>query len=82
MPLPTTTAAAMPSAPLTEDDHRRARLEEVRSHLALLKDFEGVIDDAELKERKRQLFYALPDAPPPADGKRARTSLDGGNVEV
>lgn len=56
-------------------DQRRKVLSEVREHLDLLKEFEGVISDEELAERKRQLFLALPPAPPPAGtsaSKRAR----------
>lgn len=49
---------------LVED--RRKTLLEVREHLELLKEFEGVISAEELSKRKRELFMALPPAPPPA----------------
>eukprot|EP00538_Stauroneis_constricta_P009014 CAMPEP_0119550724 /NCGR_PEP_ID=MMETSP1352-20130426/4187_1 /TAXON_ID=265584 /ORGANISM="Stauroneis constricta, Strain CCMP1120" /LENGTH=381 /DNA_ID=CAMNT_0007596669 /DNA_START=97 /DNA_END=1242 /DNA_ORIENTATION=- len=46
-------------------ESRRALLQEVREHLDLLKEFEGVISDEEMKKRKHALFMALPDTPPP-----------------
>ena len=56
---------------------RRGMLKEVRLHLDLLKDFEGLIPEADLQARKRQLFLALPQAPPPArDEKRQKTAND------
>lgn len=51
---------------------RQRILSEVREHLDLLKEFEGVIPQEDLNERKRELFLALPSAPPPANGKRMR----------
>lgn len=45
-------------------EDRRKILQEVRDHLELLKQFEGVISDEELANRKRELFAALPRAPP------------------
>jgi hypothetical protein len=45
-------------------DERRRMLNEVRDHLELLKEFEGVIPADELAKRKRELFMALPPAPP------------------
>mmetsp|Transcript_29109 Transcript_29109/g.41179 ORF Transcript_29109/g.41179 Transcript_29109/m.41179 type:complete len:550 (+) Transcript_29109:180-1829(+) len=50
---------------LTAED-RRQMLKEVREHLDLLKEFDGVISSEEIANRKRQLFLALPPAPPPA----------------
>lgn len=49
-----------------EVDRRRALLDEVRVHMDLLKEFEGIISEDELKSRKRELFMAMPSAPPPA----------------
>lgn len=46
---------------------RRMVLKEVREHLELLKEFAGVIDEEELRKRKRELFAALPPAPPPSN---------------
>lgn len=46
-------------------EDRRRTLEEVKEHLALLKEFEGVISEEDLAKRKRELFIALPPAPPP-----------------
>lgn len=53
-------------------EERRAVLSEVREHLDLLKDFAELIPEEELNKRKRELFLALPDAPPPAVRKQAR----------
>mmetsp|Transcript_13804 Transcript_13804/g.32106 ORF Transcript_13804/g.32106 Transcript_13804/m.32106 type:complete len:310 (+) Transcript_13804:80-1009(+) len=53
-------------------DDRRLTLKEVREHLDLLKEFEGVIPQEELVKRKRELFLALPPAPPPGGVKRKR----------
>lgn len=70
-------AVPPPTDPL---ENRRKILTEVREHLDLLKEFEGIISDEDLAQRKRDLFRALPPAPPPAkDGggggnKRARLS--------
>jgi len=49
-------------------EDRRKVLREVREHLDLLKEFEGVISPEELAKRKRELFAALPSAPPPVPG--------------
>jgi len=49
-------------------DERRKLLKEVRDHLDLLKEFEGSISEEDLAKRKRELFLALPPAPPPAVG--------------
>lgn len=54
------------------NEERRLMLKEVREHLDLLKEFEGVISEEELLRRKRELFLALPPAPPP---KKIRSSL-------
>jgi len=56
---------------------RRGMLKEVRLHLDLLKEFEGLIPEADLQARKRRLFLALPQAPPPAvDDKRQKIAED------
>lgn len=47
-------------------EERRAILHEVREHLDILKEFQELVPEEELKKRKRELFLALPDAPPPA----------------
>jgi hypothetical protein len=55
-------------------EDRRKILAEVREHLDILKEFEGAISPEDLAERKRQLFLALPPAPPAvASYKKART---------
>jgi len=49
-----------------EVDNRRKALQEVKEHLELLKEFEGIIPAEELANRKRELYAALPPAPPMA----------------
>ena len=44
-------------------EDRRKMLQEVREHLELLKEFEGVVSEEEIAKRKRELFAALPPAP-------------------
>jgi hypothetical protein len=46
--------------------------------LDLLKEFEGLIPEVDLQARKRQLFLAMPQAPPPAslDNKRQKPADD------
>jgi hypothetical protein len=71
-------ATKLPVRPTTEEQsmsERRMALQEVREHLELLKEFEGVVPDEELANRKRELFLALPPAPTMAhfsspDGKK------------
>ena len=46
-------------------DERRRLLQEVREHLDLLREFEDVAPEEELANRKRELYAALPPAPPP-----------------
>jgi hypothetical protein len=58
-------AALMGESSSTPMDERRKLMAEVREHLELLKEFEGAISEEELAERKRQLFLAMPAAPPP-----------------
>jgi hypothetical protein len=54
---------------VTPED-RRLMLNEIKEHLNVLKEFEGVIPAEDLVRRKRELFLAMPPAPPPA--KRPR----------
>lgn len=61
------------------DEERRALLKEVKEHTELLKEFEGVISDEELAQRKRALYMALPPVPPPAN-RRLRPEGRGGNI--
>jgi len=58
-------AAGSPFEPTTNltAETRRELLKEVRDHLDLLKEFEGVVPKEELESRKRELFAALPPAP-------------------
>jgi len=59
-------------------DERRKILVEVREHLDLLKEFEGVISEDELAKRKRDLFLAMPQAPSPSTAspnKKPRAGL-------
>jgi len=48
-----------------KSESRMLLLEEVRQHLDILKEFEGVIPEEDLSRRKRELFLAMPSAPPP-----------------
>ena len=50
---------------VTPED-RRLMLNEIKEHLNVLKEFEGVIPAEDLVRRKRELFLAMPPAPPPA----------------
>jgi hypothetical protein len=50
----------------TRVEERRAVLREVRDHLDILKEFQEIIPQEELDKRKRELYLALPDAPPAA----------------
>jgi len=42
---------------------RRAILKEVKDHMELLKEFEGLIPNKELKKQKKDLFMSLPHIP-------------------
>jgi hypothetical protein len=53
-------------------EERRSLLREVREHLDLLREFEGVISQEEINKRKRELFLSLPPAPPPAMGRKGK----------
>jgi|UniRef100_A0A7S2XTW0 hypothetical protein len=50
----------------SEVDERRRLLSEVKDHMSLLKEFEGVVPQDELVRRKKELFLAMPSAPPAA----------------
>lgn len=52
-----------------EGEERRRILQEVRDHLDILKEFEGIISEEEMVKRKRELFVALPPAPAPHSKK-------------
>ena len=72
-PATRSTASVQPLAGTINPGSERQRiLTEVREHLDLLKEFEGVIPQEELNQRKRELFMALPPAPPSANGKRMK----------
>lgn len=65
-PVAPVTAAKVQQRPPPEEQsmsERRMALQEVREHLELLKEFEGVVSEEELINRKRELFLALPSAP-------------------
>ena len=53
-------------------EDRRQLLQEVRQHLDILKEFEGVISEEEIARRKRELFRSLPPAPSPPVAKKVR----------
>lgn len=65
--------AASTSAKKAEDDDedRRLTVQEVREHLELLKEFEGIIPQEEIAQRKRDLFLSLPAVP----AKRNKTDI-------
>ena len=56
-----------------DDTARRAMLKEVKDHLDVIKDLEGIMPAAEAEQRKRALYAAMP--PPPGPYKRARTAI-------
>jgi len=47
------------------EKRRRELLREVKDHMDLLCQFEGIIDSETIKKRKRSLFRSLPPPPPP-----------------
>ena len=53
-----------------DDDTRRAMLKEVKDHMDVIKQLEGIIPPAEAQQRKRALYAAMP--PPPGPYKKAR----------
>lgn len=53
-------------------EQRQSTLKEVRDHLELLKQFDGIIPVDEINRRKRELFLALPPAPPPSASKQQK----------
>lgn len=57
------------------DDDRRAMLKEVKDHTDLLVHFEGVIPEEQIVKRKRELWLALPPAPPPMKLSAAMASI-------
>lgn len=57
------------------EKRRRELLREVKDHMDLLNQFEGIIDSDTIKKRKRALFLSLPPPPPPyeeKDGKKIK----------
>jgi hypothetical protein len=62
-PTPLDVTAILEEATKKSAEERRLLLQEVRHHLDLLKEFEGVISDEDIAKRKRELFLALPSAP-------------------
>lgn len=75
VPLPQSMAQPVPIAPAPlrvaqqqeqSGEERQAILAEVRQHLDILKELEGSVPEETINKRKRELFAALPDAPPPA----------------
>ena len=56
-----------------DDTTRRAMLKEVKDHLDVIKELEGIMPAAEAEQRKRALYAAMP--PPPGPYKRARTAI-------
>lgn len=58
-----------------DEKERRTTLQEVREHLELLKEFEGIIPEEEIAQRKRDLFLSMP--PIPALPKRHKRVASG-----
>lgn len=59
---------------------RRKLLREVKDHMELLTQFEGVIDSDTIKKRKRELFLSLPPPPPPdkeENGEKKEAAISG-----
>lgn len=56
-------------------DERRKQLEEIRAHLDLLKEFEDLIGEEEMQDRKQQLFAAMPPIPPTFSTSNKRQRL-------
>ena len=54
------------------DRRRREVLREVKDHMELLNQFEGLIDSEIIKKRKRALFLSLPPPPPPYEDDNER----------
>jgi len=48
---------------VAETQERRALLKEVKDHMELLKEFDGLIPDSELKKQRKELFMSLPSIP-------------------
>ena len=62
-----------PSSGADLSQYQRERImEEVKEHLDLLDRFDGAIPAEEIRQRKRELFLAMPPAPPPL--KRCKES--------
>ena len=63
--VPKTTSSKHASAAEEEEqaEDRRLTVQEVREHLELLKEFDGIIPAEEIAQRKRDLFLALPPVP-------------------
>ena len=62
-----------------DEETRRAMLKEVKDHLDVLKEMEGIIPPAEMQARKRALWAAMPPAPEPfavaaGGGKRKKAA--------
>ncbi len=68
---------------LQEKNERRRRelLREVKDHMDLLSQFEGIIDSDVIRKRKRDLFHSLPPPPPPPheeeNGKKMKAGKSG-----
>mmetsp|Transcript_16369 Transcript_16369/g.37875 ORF Transcript_16369/g.37875 Transcript_16369/m.37875 type:complete len:354 (+) Transcript_16369:371-1432(+) len=60
--------------PDMSDDIRRAKLHEVKEHMELLAQFEGIIPEEELIQRKKALYLALPPVPLPQNTNNRRKS--------
>jgi hypothetical protein len=76
---PEQAAAAANSQQAESADDRLSALKEIRAHMDLLNDFVGIIPQEQLLKRKRELYLALPAAPPSTleRVKRLRQTFQG-----
>jgi len=68
------------SAQEKAERRRRELLREVKDHMDLLKQFEGIIESDVIRKRKRDLFHSLPPPPPPHEeenGKKLKAGTSG-----
>mmetsp|Transcript_25036 Transcript_25036/g.54900 ORF Transcript_25036/g.54900 Transcript_25036/m.54900 type:complete len:387 (+) Transcript_25036:162-1322(+) len=64
----------VPTIQQQDERRRRELLREVKDHMELLSQFEGIIDSETLKKRKRDLFLSVPPPPPPNEKQEKKSS--------
>jgi hypothetical protein len=72
-------AAALSQHQAESAADRLSALKEIRAHMDLLNDFIGIIPQEQLLKRKRDLYLAMPSAPPSTSErvKRLRQTFQG-----